>query len=154
MMVADAPLLVSLLTDGGPTGRAARKAFSDSGGVCIPDLAYVETVVILRRQWLQGTIMTDRWREAIKDLIDLPLQHFPTYPLMRRAFELRAHVTTQDACYVALAEALRCDLATGDQRLAKSSGPRCQIRVIGRSAGGPKQVPEVSIDEEPGRDGS
>ena len=132
MMVADAPLLVSLLTDGGPTGRAARKAFSDSGGVFIPDLAYVETVVILRRQWLQGTIMTDRWREAIEDLIDLPLQHFPTYPLMPRAFELRAHVTTQDACYVALAEALRCVLVTGDQRLTSATGTRCQIRMIGQ----------------------
>lgn len=49
---------------------------------------------------------------------------------MPRAYELRAGVTAYDATYVALAEALDCDLVTGDQRLAKATGPRCSIRVL------------------------
>ena len=131
MIVAHASLLVSLLTDGGPCGRTARTVFSDSGGVCVPDLAYVETVGILRKQWIRGSMVTDRCRAAIKDLTDLPLQRFPTHPLMRRAFELWAQVTTYDACYVALAESLQCELVTCDYRLTRAPGPQCPIRTIG-----------------------
>jgi predicted nucleic acid-binding protein len=39
-------------------------------------------------------------------------------------------VTVYDSAYVALAEALSCELLTADQRLAKASGPRCAIRVL------------------------
>ncbi len=49
---------------------------------------------------------------------------------MRRAYELRANVTAYDASYVALAEALDCELLTGDERLANSTGPRCTIRLL------------------------
>ncbi len=134
MIVADASLLVSLLTDGGSTGQAARKAFAESECVFVPDVAYVETVGLLRRQWLRGGLFADRCRAAIKDLNDLPLSSCPTRPLLPRTFEMWAHVTTQDACYVALAEALQCDLVTGDQRLARATGPRCQIRSVGQIA--------------------
>jgi predicted nucleic acid-binding protein len=51
-------------------------------------------------------------------------------PFMRRAYELRATVTPYDAVYVALAEALGCELVTTDGRLAKATGPRCAIRVL------------------------
>ena len=134
MIVADAPLLVSLLTDGGPTGQAARRTFAESSTVCVPDSAYLETLALLRRQWFRGLLLTDRCRAASKDLNDLPLASFPTRPLIRRAFELWAHVTTHDACYVALAEALQCDLVTGDQRLVDAIGPRCGIRAVGQIA--------------------
>ena len=36
---------------------------------------------------------------------------------MRRAYELRANVTTYDAAYVALAEVLGCELQTADEGL-------------------------------------
>jgi predicted nucleic acid-binding protein len=45
-------------------------------------------------------------------------------------YELRANVTAYDATYVALAEALGCHLLTADQRLAKSTGARCPIRIL------------------------
>ena len=133
MIVADAALLVSLLTDGGSTGRAARRAFAESGGVYIPDVAYVETVAILQRQWLRGALFADRCRAAIKDLRDLPLSACPTRLLMPRAFELWAAASTQEACYVALAEVLHCDLITGDQRLTEARGLRCRVRTIGQA---------------------
>ena len=44
--------------------------------------------------------------------------------------ELRFNVTAYDAVYLALAEALRCDLVTADARLGRASGPRCTIRVV------------------------
>jgi predicted nucleic acid-binding protein len=45
---------------------------------------------------------------------------------------MRANVTPYDAVYVALAEALGCELVTADARLAKAAGPRCAIRVPDR----------------------
>ena len=54
----------------------------------------------------------------------------PSLPLLRRAFELRATVTVYDAIYVALAEALDCNLVTLDSRLARAPGPRCEIRIL------------------------
>ena len=35
-----------------------------------------------------------------------------------------------DAAYVALAEALGCNLVTADQRLAVADGPRCTIEIV------------------------
>lgn len=134
MIVADASLLVSLLVDGGSTGQTARKIFFDAGGVSVPDLACVETVSVIRKRWLRGTIDAARCREALEDLMDLPLSVYPTLPLMARAFELRANVTTYDACYVALAEVLQCDLVTGDHRLAQTTGPKCRIRTVDQFA--------------------
>ena len=58
------------------------------------------------------------------------MDRYPVLRFMRRAWELRANVTAYDATYVALAEVLGCELWTGDQRLAKASGPACSIRVM------------------------
>ena len=50
--------------------------------------------------------------------------------MLDRCWELRDNLTIYDAAYVALAEALRATLLTGDRRLAKSTGPRCAIEVL------------------------
>jgi predicted nucleic acid-binding protein len=39
--------------------------------------------------------------------------------------------TAYDAAYVAAAEKLACPLVTGDGRLAKASGTRCEIKLVG-----------------------
>lgn len=132
MIVVDASLLVSLLIGNSPTAQAAGRALSDADGVCVPDLAYVETVAVVRKRWLRGVIDAARCQEAVEDLMILPLSVYPTLPLIVRAFELRANVTTYEACYVALAETLQCELVTGDRRLAQAAGPKCRIRTVGQ----------------------
>jgi predicted nucleic acid-binding protein len=67
---------------------------------------------------------------ALDDLRDLPLQRVDHAPLLARCWELRDNLTNYDAAYVALAEALDVPLLTGDQRLARSTGPRCSIEAI------------------------
>ena len=57
-----------------------------------------------------------------KDLADIRPARSLTLGLMRRAFELRANVTTHDTCYIALAEALDWPLCTIDRRRAHASG--------------------------------
>ncbi len=100
-----------------------------------PDLVDVETVAVLRKRWLAAAITARRFSSAIDDLADLPLERYPTLPFMRRAYELRTNVTTYDAAYVALAEGLSCALITADARLARASGPRCEIKVLSGPVG-------------------
>ena len=50
--------------------------------------------------------------------------------LMIRAYELRGNVTPYDATYVALAEGLNCPLLTGDVRLKRAAGLRCEVTVF------------------------
>jgi predicted nucleic acid-binding protein len=90
----------------------------------------VETVAVLRKRWLAGSLTDRRFATAVGDLEALALDRYPTLALMRRAYGLRANVTAYDATYVALAEVLGCELVTGDRRLANSPGPRCPIRVL------------------------
>jgi predicted nucleic acid-binding protein len=90
----------------------------------------VETVSVLRRRWLHGTLTDERVGIAVAHLLQMTFERVPTRRLIRRAIELRANVSASDACYVALAESLQCDLLTADKRLAAASGPRCTIRVL------------------------
>lgn len=95
-----------------------------------PDLVDVETVAVLRKRWLAGSLTAKRFAAAVDDLADLPLTRYPTLPFLRRAYELRSTVTAGDAMYVALAEALDCELLTSDDRLSRAPGVRCPIRVL------------------------
>jgi predicted nucleic acid-binding protein len=45
-------------------------------------------------------------------------------------WELRDHLTTYDAAYVALAEMTGAVLVTGDKRITASPGARCNIEII------------------------
>ena len=123
-------MLANFLADHGFDGDRARAAVSRAGDASVPDLADVETAAVLRKRWIAKTITADHFAAAIDDLAALPLRRYPAAALLRRAFELRATVTVYDAVYVALAEALDCDLLTGDARLAQAPGPRCGIQVL------------------------
>lgn len=130
MIVVDASVLANAVGDNGSCGQRARARLLEAGNLSAPDLADVETVSVLRRRWLAGDLSEDRFHHALEDLLALPITRFPTGPLMRRAFELRANVTAYDACYVALAEALECPLITADLRLARTSKAKCRIEVL------------------------
>ena len=130
MIVVDASVLANVIGDDGADGRRVRGEVRGAGQIAAPDLADVETVAVLRKRWLAGTISDGRFEAAIADLQQLGISRYPTLPLMRRAFELRANVTAYDASYVALAELLGCELLTGDARLAGAAGPRCAIRLL------------------------
>lgn len=131
MIVVDASVLANALGDDDQNGNLARRELRAADGLTAPDLVDVETVSVLRKRWLAGSLSLDRFEVAVGDLGRLEFERVPTGRLMRRAFALRDNVTPYDACYVALAEALDCELLTADRRLAQASGPRCAIRVLG-----------------------
>ena len=128
--MVDASVLANVVGDDGREGQLARAEFRSAVDIAAPDLVDVETVAVLRKRWLAGTLTERRFGSAVADLEAIALERYPTLPLMRRACGLRANVTAYDAAYVALAEALGCELLTGDQRLANAPGPQCAIRVL------------------------
>ena len=130
MIVIDASVLANVVGDDGNDGQRARLEFRNAADVAAPDLADVETVTVLRKRWIAGTVSDQRFAAAVEDLEQLEIDRYPARRFMRRAYELRANVTVYDAAYVALAETLGCELLTADQRLANASGPRCTIRVL------------------------
>jgi predicted nucleic acid-binding protein len=130
VIVIDASVLANVVGDDGSDGQRARLEFRNAGDVAAPDLADVETVAVLRKRWIAGTVSDQRFAAAVDDLGQLDIDRYPALRFMRRAYELRANVTAYDSAYVALAETLGCELLTADQRVANASGPRCAIRVL------------------------
>lgn len=130
MIVVDASVLANVVGDDEASGNLARARFAAAEGASAPDLVDVETVSVLRRRWLAGDVSERRFRFAVDDLLALPITRFPVGPSMPRAFELRAHVTAYDACYVALAEVLECPLITADRGLANAPMTTCVIEVL------------------------
>lgn len=132
MIVVDASVLANAIGDDEADGAAARAAIRQRGGVSAPDLVDVETVAVLRKRWLSGTLPARRFASAVRDLEALAIDRYPTRRLMWRAYELRQNVTVYDATYVALAEALDCPLVTADARLAAAPGLRCELELLER----------------------
>ena len=108
MIVVDASVLANAVGDDGLDGRRIRRDLKAAGDLAAPALVDVETVAVLRKRWLAGTLTEQRFAAAVGDLEDLEVDR-----------------------YVALAETLDCELWTGNRRLANAHGPRCAIRMLG-----------------------
>jgi predicted nucleic acid-binding protein len=93
----------------------------------LPD---VEVAHVLRRLVVARELSDERAREAIEDLLALPLQRHPHALFLHRAWEPRRSLTAHDAVHVALAEALDAPLVTCDARLARSHGHRARILAV------------------------
>ena len=129
MLVVDASVIAPAVADGGPDGEVCRARLKGQA-LAAPDLLRVEAVSVIRRQLGHGALTPTQATNAIEDLLILPITVYPTAALLRRAWELRDNATAYDACYIALAEALGCALATADQRLANAPGARCHFDVV------------------------
>jgi predicted nucleic acid-binding protein len=113
------------------TGKIVeQRIFSSAETLHTPHLLDAEVAQVIRKYVVAGVITADRGREAIEDLLSLPLARYPHIPLLGRVWELRATLTAYDAMYVALAEALRAPLLTGDRKIAAASGHRAHIELI------------------------
>lgn len=130
MIVADASVIAPALADDGTDGRAARQALRAGRPVHVPHLLDFEVLSVWRRDVRAGRLATERARQARRDMVDLPAMRHPVALIVERIWELRDNVTSYDASYVALAEALGCTLVTGDGRLASAPGPTCRIEVL------------------------
>lgn len=125
-VVVDSSVLVAALVDSSARGAWAEEILS-ARDVYAPELARVEATNILRRLERAEQITTAEANAAQDDLMQLNLQLFAFDPFAERVWELRHNVTSYDAWYVAVAEALKMPLATLDENLCKAKGPACRF---------------------------
>lgn len=129
MLVADASVLAPALADGGPDGRRFRQRLRGQT-IAAPDIAKVEVLSIIRRHLLSGALNQVEADRAVAALKRFPILIYPAEPHLARCWDLRSNVTSYDATYIALAEALRCPLVTADARLANAPGTRCFFELM------------------------
>ncbi len=123
-LVIDASALVAALTDTGPEGRWAR-ASTGSDSLAYPEVALAEATNTLRRLERAGVVTRGEADNAHRDLLEFNLDLHSYTPFAERVWGLRHNLSSYDAWYVALAEALDCPLVTLDRRLSRSPGPLC-----------------------------
>jgi predicted nucleic acid-binding protein len=126
VIVLDASVLVSLLVGDPDAGRFRPYAQAESEWA-VPEHFLIEALSALRGLWLNRQLDQPAFAEAGRRLAATALVVWPTRPLIPRIIELAANVTAYDAGYLALAESLGVPLLTGDGRLTRVPGARCQF---------------------------
>ncbi len=130
-VVVDACTLVSALVDYGPDGEWAESIIAGAS-LYAPEVAFVEATDTLRRFERAKRITAAEANAAHEDLMELNIEIYSFEPFAERIWELRHNVTSYDAWYVAVAEALQLPLATLDVRLVKANGPICEFLTLRR----------------------
>jgi predicted nucleic acid-binding protein len=128
MLVVDASLVVDYLLDDGERGAWSAARIASAGSLHAPHLLDFEVASAARSLVHRRLASAERGRTALRDLADLAVQRYPAVHLLDRIWQLRATLTTYDASYVALAEALALPLATTDTRLARVGGHGADVQ--------------------------
>lgn len=130
MIVTDASAVADLLLERGPLGDWIARRFAVAETLHAPHHLDVEVLAVLRRREHRGEV--DPWRatRGTELLRELPIVRYPIVGLVERIWSLRDNLTTYDAAYVALAEALDAPLVTTDRALARSPGHRARIETF------------------------
>ncbi|BBZ42158.1 type II toxin-antitoxin system VapC family toxin [Mycobacterium conspicuum] len=125
-VVCDASAVVALLLDSGPDGQWATDRLRGSE-LFAPALLPYECANIIRRHELAGLVSADQAAQSHADLLDLAVDLWPYELLSSRVWQLRANLSSYDASYVALAEAIGADLITLDRRILRAPGIECSV---------------------------
>jgi predicted nucleic acid-binding protein len=85
-----------------------------------PSLFRYELVAVLRKWVYQRRLSTEESQDILYSLLNYPIQLYFDEMLLKRAYELATRFdrpTAYDSQYLAMAERLKCDFWTGDERL-------------------------------------
>ena len=131
MIVLDASVAIDLLLGIEPMASALERLIRRPGeSLHAPVLIDAEVMQALRRHSLRRILSPTAARHALDDLESMRLARYQYRPLLDRMWQLRANISTVDAAYVALAEALDAPLVTSDARLARSPGLRIHVELL------------------------
>jgi predicted nucleic acid-binding protein len=130
VLVVDASVLADALLDDGPAGDRARGELTADDQWAAPDHIFVEVMSVIRGRLLGQKITLERAEDAVAALADMAMDKVDPARLIPRIWELRGNLTAYDAAYVAAAEILECPLLTGDRRLSRARGVRCEVRPL------------------------
>lgn len=122
MIVVDASAALSAVLNAGP----ARRALAGEQ-LHAPHLIDLEVANGLRRRVASEQLTAaDGWH-ALEAWRSLGMTRYPVFALLERVWELRDNLSAYEASYVALAEALNCNLVTADRRLSRAPTIRCAV---------------------------
>lgn len=125
MKVVDAGVVVELLVSGVDPERLG------DDELAVPHLIDSEVTNVLRRLVVRKLLTERKGRAALDGFMRLGLTRYPADWLRPRIWDLRHNLSSYDATYVALAEAIGASgLLTTDIRLANAPGIRCQVDVL------------------------
>lgn len=119
-LVVDASAVVELLLAG--ERAQAIERVTENAQLAAPDSINPEILQAVRRLERGQAVDRDCAERMLADFMTMPIRRVPTARLLLGAWKLRANVSAYDACYVALAQRLRSQLVTADQRLARAPG--------------------------------
>ena len=125
--VVDTSALMEFLVGANPDRELVQRLLTSTSAA--PQLLTAESLHVLRKLVLRGLLTEEQAKEALDNLLDVPIALIDHPPLARRAWELRHMASAYDALYLALAEQLEVPLVTCDARLAGASGHQADVEV-------------------------
>lgn len=130
MIVVDCSAIIDALV--GPTDDVANlRQLLGSERLSAPTLLDYEVVSALKGLTRAGRLEHTAAIDVLGDYADLTIGRWGLVDgFRRRAFELSAGLSSYDAAYVVLAEALDATLVTRDRKLAKAARELVEIMVI------------------------
>jgi predicted nucleic acid-binding protein len=129
VVVVDASVIASALTNEEELGDRLRERL-ERERLAAPALIDLEVASAWRGQVRAGRLSVGRAEVAFSDLATLRLERAPHGPLIGRIWALRDNLTVYDGSYVALAESLDTILLTGDERVARAPGIKCEVELL------------------------
>ena len=129
MIVLDASAAIELVLHT-PTGGRVAARLSVDDALHGPHLIDLEVASVLRKLERTRVITPADAVTALDDFAALGLERHAHDLFVPRIWQLRARLTSYDACYVAVAEALGATLVTCDARLAKAKGHGATVALI------------------------
>lgn len=142
MIVLDAAAAVHLLLGSPRYAAFLHTSLTDPHWV-VPENFVLEVASGLQSTWLGGEIDEGELDSVLEVLAGLPLDIWPTRPLLPRIRQLAHTTSAYTAAYLALAEELGIAFVTTDSRLATVPGVRCLVLSPGES---PRVVSDAGED--------
>jgi predicted nucleic acid-binding protein len=130
LIVIDASAVIELLINSPAGARVADCIFRDDVSIHAPHILDLEVAQVLRKYVFSKEMTAQRASEAIDDFSDLSINRYPHFDFLARIWQLRSSMTSYDAAYVSLAEALDATLLTCDAKLRRSHGHSVRTQVV------------------------
>jgi predicted nucleic acid-binding protein len=130
MVVIDASALLELLLSTMRSPLVVQRLSAPDTTLHAPHLIDLEVTQTLRRFLRLKTLGASTAQKVLDELQVYPIKRYAHRELLPRIWRLRDSISSYDASYVALAEALDAPLLTCDAKLAAAHGHGAKIELV------------------------